>query len=325
MSTAPPPAAARPVVIQTEHLDASAAAWLAERCEIVRCSSDDPGFARELARADGLVIRTYTQITDSLLAQAPRLRVVGRAGVGVDNVDLAACAARGVAVVNTPAANTRAVVEFVTSLLFDAIRPRVALDRALPTSQWKALRSELIAPRQASDLTLGILGLGQIGSQVARVGAALAMRVIYHDLAEIPEPGRHGAVSVPLADLLAQSDVLTLHVDGRRSNRHFIAAPQLNLMKPDVVLINTSRGFVVDPAPLAAFLKANPGAAAMLDVHDPEPFDPSFPLLGLANARLSPHIAAATATAHRNMSMVVRDVWRVLQGLAPEFPARSDD
>lgn len=317
-----PPPPGRPLVIQTEHLDDVCSAWLAERARLERCASDEePRFSQLLAQAEGLVIRTYTKVDEALLARAPRLRVVGRAGVGVDNVDLAACAARGVTVVNTPAANVRAVVEYVTALLFDAIRPRVFLDRAVDPKHWKTIRSDLIAPRQASELTLGIYGLGRIGSQVARVGAALDMRVIYHDLLDIPPQRRHGAQPVSREELLAQSDVLTIHVDGRRSNRGLINADAFGRMKRNVVFINAARGFVVDPVALADFMRANPEACAMLDVHEPEPFGPDYPLLGIDNVRLSPHLAAATAPAHRNMSWVVRDVWRVLCGQAPEYPA----
>lgn len=315
----------RPLAIQTEHLDEVCAQWLAERCEVVRCSSDDPRFADLLARADALVIRTYTKVDDDLLRAAPRLKVVGRAGVGVDNVDLPACKARGVAVVNTPAANTRAVVEYVTALLFDAIRPRLYLASAIDVGPWKEARARLIAPRQAAGATLGILGLGKIGSQVARVGAALDMRIIYHDLAAIPPERRSGAAPVSREELLAAADVLTLHVDGRRANRGLLAADAFARMKRDVVLINTSRGFVIDPAACARFMREHPEAQAMLDVHDPEPFPPGHPLLGLPNVRLSPHLAAATAQAHRNMSWVVRDVWRVLSGEPAEFIAVDDE
>jgi len=133
---------------------------------------------------------------------------------------------------------------------------------------------------------------------------------------EIAPERRFGAISGSFEEVLARSDVLTLHPDGRASNRHLIDAAALASCKADVVLINTSRGFVVDADALAAFLRANPGAQALLDVHDPEPFGAGYPLLGLPNAQLSPHIAAATRTAHRNMSWVVREVWRVLgQGM----------
>ncbi|MCL4741256.1 MAG: hypothetical protein KJZ54_03545 [Phycisphaerales bacterium] len=308
----------RPLVVQTEDLDPQPAAWLAERCELARCAPDDPRFAALLARAEGLIVRTYTRVDDALLQAAPRLRVVGRAGVGVDNIDVAACAARGVAVVNTPGANTRAVVEFVAAAMLDVLRPRAALDRPLPLDEWNRLRKSLEAERELAGLTLGVLGLGRIGSQVARLGAALDMRVRYHDLREIAPPDRHAAHPVPLGDLLASADVLSVHVDARPSNRGLLGEPEFARMKPDALLINTSRGFVVDAGACAAFLRANPRAAAVLDVHDPEPPGPSCPLWGLPNARLTPHAAGATRHAKREMSWVVRDVWRVLSGETPE-------
>jgi phosphoglycerate dehydrogenase-like enzyme len=313
----------RPLVIQTEHLDPEPAAWLAERCELVRCGSEEGRFAGLLERAAGLVIRTYTTVDEGMLAGASRLKVVGRAGVGVDNVDLEACARRGVVVVNTPDANTRAVVEYVTGLMCEAVRPRMFLKEAVGLERWKQLREEMIAPRQLDWMTLGIYGLGKIGSKVAKVGAALNMRVVYCDLREIPAEDRYGAEAVSRERLLAESDVLTVHVDGRGSNRGLLGAGLLERMKKDVVFINTSRGFVVDAGALAGFLKRSPGAKAILDVHEPEPFGADYPLLGLPNALLAPHLASATTTAKWNMSWVVRDVWRVLSGQQPEFPAAA--
>lgn len=314
----------KPLVIQTEHLDPGAAAWLAHHVELVKCVETDAAFADLLARADGLVIRTYTVVNEALLARAPRLRVVGRAGVGLDNVDLAACAARGVNVVNTPDANTRAVVEYVFALLLDATRPRRGLEAPLPATEWKALREELKAPRQLCELRLGILGLGRIGTQVARAAAALDIPAQYHDLRTIDPAQRHGAEPVALETLLRTSDVLTIHVDGRKSNRGFMGAPLIEQLKHDVILINTSRGFVIDPHALAAFLIAHPHARALLDVHEPEPIPAHHPLLDLPSVRLTPHIASATVLANRQMSWVVKDVWRVLSGEEPQFPAAPE-
>ncbi len=311
----------KPLVLQTEELDASAAAWLGERCDLVACRVEEPRFAELLARAEGLVVRTYTRVDAALLAGGPRLRVVGRAGVGLDNIDLAACAARGVRVVSTPDANSQAVAEFALALIVDAARPRLMLDRALDAKEWGRLRKELRAPRQLSEMTLGVLGLGRIGARVARMGVGIGMDVVYHDIREIPVDQRMGASSVSLAELCARADVLTVHVDPREANRRLVNTPFLAMCKPTVVLINTSRGLVLDDLALAGFLRRNPKAQALLDVHDPEPFGPDYPLLGLPNAHLSPHIAAATATAQENMSWVVRDVWRVLDGKEPEFPA----
>lgn len=310
----------RPMVIQTEHLDARAAAWLGERVNLIVCRHDDPKFASLLPEADGLVVRTYTQVNAQLLDRAPLLKVIARAGVGVDNIDLPACAARGVIVVNAPDANTEAVVEYVLAAMLDALRPRRWLTEAVGADHWRELRDRLEAPRQLDELTLGILGLGRIGKRIAAVGATLGMRVIYCDLLDIPEGLRAGAAPVDRDTLLLDSDVLTIHVDGRPGNRHLLGAREIATMRPDVTIINSARGFVVDPAALAAFLRAHPQAQARLDVHEPEPFGPDHPLLALPNAFLSPHIAGRTRSAMARMSDVVDDVWRVLNGEQPRNP-----
>jgi len=303
---------ARPLVLQTEHLDAKAAAWLAERCELVKIAPEDAGFAAMLGKADGLVIRTYTQVNAKFLDSAPRLRVVGRAGVGLDNVDQKACAARNIAVFNTPDANSTAVVEYVLALILDATRPRLFLPHALEIKEWRAVREQCKARRQLREMTLGIYGLGRIGKRLARVATALEMPVIYCDLLEIPVDERHGAVPVSREELCAQADILTVHVDGRAGNRHLLNADAFGRCKSDVVFINAARGFLIDNHALADFMLGHPGAQALLDVHDPEPFDAMYPLLDIKNVHLAPHLAAATELANEMMSWVVRDVWGVL-------------
>lgn len=279
----PPPA--RPLVIQTERLHSEAAAWLADRAELVVAAPGEAAFDARIGEAAGLVVRTYTQVDQALLERAPALRVVGRAGVGLDNIDLAACAARAVSVVYTPDANTRAVVEYVFALLLDALRPRTLLGEALEPVAWARMRREHVARRQLAGLTMGIYGLGRVGRRVAAVATALDMRVLYHDLLEIPAERRNGADPVSRRTLLRESDVVTVHVDGRRSNRGLVDAAALALMKPDAVLVNTSRGFVVDAAALAGWLESRPDALALLDVHEPEPFGADHPLLAVPNAR----------------------------------------
>ena len=311
----------RPLVIQAEDLSPPAVEFLRQHCELLACPAHDPRFASALREARGLVVRTYTRVDAGMLDAAPNLKVVGRAGVGLDNIDLDACRARGVTVVSTPNANTQAVAEYVFALLLDALRPRRLVDRALPMDQWNALRRGLLAPRQLGQMTLGIWGLGKIGTRVASIAGAVGMRVLYHDLLDIPADQRAGAACVPRDQLLRESDVVTLHVDARAENRHLVGDEALALLRSDALLLNTARGFVVDAHALARVLRANPRATAILDVHDPEPFPPEYSLLGLPNARLSPHIAAATVLANENMSWVVRDVVRVLGGEKPEFAA----
>jgi D-3-phosphoglycerate dehydrogenase len=300
---------ARPTVIQTEHLSPAAAAWLGERARLVVAAAGSPGFEAAAPEAAGLVVRTYTRVDDALLDRLPRLRVVGRAGVGLDNVDVEACRRRGIACFNTPDANTQAVVEYVTCLLCDALRPRLFLEQPVSRARWDEIRQEVVGRRQMNELALGILGTGRIGRRVAEVARAIGFTVRCCDLVEVPERDRHGAEQVDAATLFAESDVITVHVDGRASNAGFVGASLIGRMRPEAVFVNTSRGFVVDHAALAAWLRANPGAQALLDVHDPEPFDASNPLLGLPNAHLAPHLASRTDAAMEAMSWVVRDVW----------------
>lgn len=312
----------RPLVIQTESLDPTAQAWLRERVNLDVCPFDDARFIDVLPQAQGLVVRTYTRVNQALLDRAPNLRVVGRAGVALENIDIPACRERGIEVVHTPAANTQAVVEFVLCLLLDALRPRVFLDGPLEGRDWHDARNDLQGDCHVADLDIGILGFGRIGSRVGKVLTALGCTVRYHDIKDIPADQRHGCEPVSLEELRKASHVLTIHIDWREGNHHFVDARFLSQLKPGTIIVNTSRGLVIDPRALADWLKANPKARALLDVHDPhEPLDDGYPLLGLPNAHLAPHIAAATTPARLNMSWVVRDVVAVLEGKEPQFRA----
>lgn len=302
-----------PRVLVCEPIDPDALAWLAERCEVLETSPADPDFADALATTIGIVVRTYTQVTPDLLNAAPKLRAVARAGVGLDNIDLAACAARGVTVVHTPGANTRAVVELTTAFMLDRARPRPAAPIGADLNAWRDHRKANLAPTQLAGATLGIVGMGRVGAAIAHIGLALNMSVLWNDLLDDPEPGPpEGATRAPLTDTLAAADILTLHVDDRPTNADLFGEAQFDQLKPSAHFINTCRGFVVDRVALRRWLNANPGAYASLDVHTPEPIVADDPLVGAPNARLTAHLGAATAQAHANMSWVVKDLLRAL-------------
>ncbi|BAM05307.1 NAD(P)-dependent oxidoreductase [Phycisphaera mikurensis] len=311
-------------VIVTEELDEAKAAWLGERVDLVRHRFDAPGFERALAGADGLIVRTYTVVDEALLAAAPRLKVVGRAGVGLDSIDVAACRAAGVEVVHTPDANTQAVVEYVLGLLLDRFRPRTDLAADAGDAAFFALRKSETGVELAG-MTLGILGFGRIGKRLGQAAAALGMAVVAADV--LPEQTLRAAAGdyawdhLSQAELLERADVVTLHADGREANRHMIGAAELERLKPGALFVNAARGFLVDGAALAGWLRANPGGSAVLDVHDPEPPPADDPLRTLPNARLLPHLASRTVVALANMSGVVEDVDRVLRGQTPRHPA----
>lgn len=298
-------------------------AWLCERAKVVACTGGDPEFLRHAPEAVGVVVRTATQVNSTLLDLLPTIKVIGRAGVGVDNIDLVECARRKITVVHTPDANTQSVVEYLFSLILARIRPPAFIAGPMSSAQWNAAREAVVVKAQLNELTLGILGLGRIGSRVAEVAHAFGMRTLFNDIRDIPQEARSHAMPVDAATLFRQSDIITVHIDGRPSNAKFVSASLLSTMRSGALFINASRGFVVDAAALADFLKAHSGAHAILDVHDPEPVDAHNPLLGLPNADLAAHLASRTATAITNMSWVVKDVLAVALGDAPRYPVST--
>jgi D-3-phosphoglycerate dehydrogenase len=309
-------------VLVTEDSDAAPLAWLKQNARVVEAAPDTPAFDAALPHALGLVVRTYTRVTAALLARAPQLKVVGRGGVGLENIDVPACRARGVEVVYTPDANTLAVGDFVVGYMLQLLRPWAFFrDKAYTPAEFKRVRNEQRGV-QLNELTLGVLGMGRVGRRVGHIVAnGFGMRVIYHDLLDVRPHLTFPAEAVDPPTLFREADVLTLHTDMRPGNEHLVGAPQLALMKPTAILINASRGEVLDAAALAAALRAKKLAGAAIDVFDPEPPPADFPLLGLDNVLLTPHMAARTYTAVENMSWVVRDVLGVIAGRPPQFPA----
>ena len=308
----------------TERLDPRCADWLADRCEVVWHGYEQPGFSTAIKDADALVVRTYTQVDEALLDRCPNVRVIGRAGVGLDNFDLDLCRQRGIRVVYTPDANTQAVVEYVFGLMLDLARPRTALQPGTDAQAFHALRKSEVGIELA-DLTLGIVGMGRIGKRIATVAHAMGMNVLGCDL--VGEPAiRQQLPGVPFdyvdhTKLYASSDIVTLHADGRASNKHLIDAAALTHLRDSALLINAARGMLIDHDALARWLEDHPQAFAMLDVHDPKPPAEDHALYACENARLMPHLASRTDTALLNMSWVVRDVAAVLEGDEPEHAA----
>jgi phosphoglycerate dehydrogenase-like enzyme len=312
-----------PLVIVTESCDARPLAWLRERATVVEVSgSTDPLFEQSLPEAQGLIVRTYTRVDEALLTRAPKLRVVARGGVGLDNIDVPACRRRGIEVVYTPDANTLAVGDLVFGFMLRLVRPwNEFRERVYTPEEFKSVRSGAKA-RQLNELTLGILGMGRVGRRVGHIAAlGFGMRVIYNDLLDVSGQIRSAAQPVDKPTLFREADILTIHVDMRRGNEHLVGREQIALMKPTAILINTSRGEVLDDVALADAIRNNRLAGAALDVYAPEPPSADFPLLGFKNVILTPHMASRTATALENMSWVVRDVIAVLNGQQPQYPA----
>lgn len=311
----------QPNILVTEGSDPKPLDWLKQHANVVECKYDDSTLERHLAVADGLVVRTYTRVNAALLAKAPRLRVVGRGGVGLENIDVPTCRARGVEVVYTPDANTLAVGDFVFGYLLQLLRPWGLFSRPISKAEFKRIR-ETQRGRQLNELTLGILGMGRVGRRVGHIAnGGFGMRVIYNDLLDVQGQLDFDATPVDKPTLYRDCDILSIHVDMRPGNEHLVGAAQIALLKRGAVLVNTSRGEVLDARALADALREGRLAGAAIDVFDPEPPGEDFPLYGLPNVLLTPHMAARTHTAIENMSWVVRDVLAVLRGEKPRFPA----
>jgi phosphoglycerate dehydrogenase-like enzyme len=309
-----------PTVLITESIATAPLQWLGSHAQVIIADSTGPTQA-QLAQAQALVVRTYTQVDMPLLDRMPNLRVVARAGVGLDNIDVAACRARGIEVVHTPEANTHAVVEYVISMMLQTLRPIERMEECTDVADWGIQRAKGVSARTCVGTRLGIVGLGRIGSRVARVAIALGMEIMYTDLLEIDLADRCGATPCDLITLVQSCEVISIHVDGNDSNQHLFNEQIFAALRPDVVLINAARGFVIDTDCAIAFARANPRARLILDVHDPEPIPSDSELWTQSNMILTPHIGAGTASAKETMSWVVRDVMRVLNNEPPHHPA----
>lgn len=311
-----------PLILVTEGSAATPLAWLKARAHVIEARAGTPEFDAALADTAGMVVRTYTEVNAELLSRCPKLKVVGRGGVGLENIDVAACRARGVEVVYTPDANTVAVGDFVIACALQLLRPWVFFKhRAFEPEEFRRVRNTLRGT-QMNELTIGILGMGRVGRRVGHLAAnGFGTRVIYSDLLDVQRHLTFPAVAVDSPTLFREADIVTLHVDMRPGNAHLVSTSLLSLMKPTAILINTSRGEVLDDAALAAAIRAKKIAGAAIDVFDPEPPGPDYPLLGFDNVLLTPHMAARTHTAIEGMSWVVRDVVEVLSGRTPAYPA----
>jgi (S)-sulfolactate dehydrogenase len=264
----------------------------------------------------GLIVRNRTPVDRALLDLAPKLRVVGRLGVGLDNIDVAECERRGIEVCSARGANATSVSEYAIAMAMTLLRGRAYRDtRRLVAGEWP--REELGRGFELAGKRLGIIGLGSIGSTTARKARALEMRIVACD-PYLPEGNENWNVAekVTLEDLLDTSDVITIHCPLNSETRGMIAGQQLTRMKKGAVLINSARGGIVDEAACAAALKSGHLGGAALDVFDEEPIktDAGKLFAGISNVILTPHISGVTLEAnHRVSYMTVESVARVLK------------
>jgi glyoxylate reductase len=258
----------------------------------------------KLADCDGLISLLTDRIDAALLVRAPRLKVVSNFAVGFNNIDVAACTERGIAVGNTPNVLTDATADMAFCLLIAAARRVVEGHRYTLSGRWQTWEPLGHLGQELTGRTLGVLGLGRIGFALAqRCRGGWGMNILYNDLRPNAEAERVlGARRVDFDTLLRESDFLSLHANLDERTRGIIGAAALGKMKPTAVLINTARGPLVDQPALAEALRAGTIFAAGLDVTDPEPPRPDDPLLQLPNVIVAPHIASATVVARDRMA-----------------------
>lgn len=256
----------------------------------------------EIADADALIVRSATKVTADLLDKAPRLRAVGRAGVGVDNIDLDAATTRGVLVMSTPGGNAVSVAEHTFALLLSLARQVPRLDRAMHEGRWEKSSA---AGTELRGKTLGLIGLGRIGSEVALRAGAFDMRVLGYDPYISEAAAKEIQVELaPLEKLLAESDFVSLHTALSPATQSLINTKTLASMKQGARLVNAARGELVDEAALAEALKSGKLAGAALDVFAQEP-PKNSPLIALPNVIATPHVAGSTAEAQEEVGTQV--------------------
>lgn len=271
-----------------------------------------------VADVDALVVRSATKVTKALLEAAGKLRVVGRAGVGVDNVDVDAATERGVLVVNAPNANLVSATEHTFALLLGLARSLPAADASMKRGEWD--RKTFVGV-ELQGKTLGIVGLGRIGQRVASRARAFEMRVVAYDpFLEAEQAKRIGVELLELDELMKQSDVVTLHTPFSKATKNLIDARRLGLLKPGALFINCGRGGLVDEDALLAALEAGKIAGAGLDVYENEPTD-RHALTAHPRVVATPHIGAQTREAQERIA--IETAHMVLAALDGEVPAAA--
>jgi D-3-phosphoglycerate dehydrogenase len=282
----------------------------------------DEASLQELApEADALITRGGIKVTRETMVSSPRLRAVGVHGIGCDHVDLEAARELGKVVFNTPAALTETVAEMTLALMLALTRRVVSADKAVRAGEWSRKYGDLRGT-EIMGKTVGIVGLGRIGSAVARRLKRFSVELIYHDM--IGNPGLEAEIGIErvgLDDLLRSSDIITLHLPYTPGTHHLISCREIGMMRDGARVVNTARGRIIDQEALVEALRLGKVAGAALDVFEEEPLDPGSPLASMDNVILTPHLGASSNEAMERMAVQVAEgALKVLRGMAPDNP-----
>jgi len=308
-------------VLLYEDMAEEGKAILREKTEIVFAQKLDESYLAERARdVDGIVIRANGKVTRKIMESASRLKVVGRHGIGVENIDLQAAAELGIWVVNTPDANDQSVAEHFFGLALMLSKMLKKADIALREGRWEARYVHI--GRELKGKTLGILGFGRIGKAIGHIAhKGFGMNVLYYDSVRFEAMEQEiKAVKVSLDDILSRSDFISINLPMLPETKSLIGARELGLLKPTAYILNLARGPIWDEKALESVLKDGKIAGAGSDVFAVEPAAKDHPLLKLDNFIATPHMAAHTEEALGRMSRVAEDIVRVLEGKEPFHP-----
>ncbi len=294
--------------IRTEAID-----LLKKHAEVSARQKEDAPSREELfqniADADGAVV-WQDKVDGEFLDHAPKLKVIAQRAIGFDLIDAEECARRGVRVSNAPSGVDDSTADFAIALMLASARQLVEAVNTTMNGDWQRF-GPMESPYLGHDVyenTLGIVGLGRIGSKVARRARGFDMKILYHDIVRNPKEKELGAEFIPdLHKMLGMADYVTIHVPLNKETRHLIGARELAAMKPSAILINTARGGLVDPKALYDALKSKRIHAAAIDVTEVEPIAPDDPLLTLDNIIIAPHIAGASALSRLKMDMLAAE------------------
>ncbi|MEQ8441044.1 MAG: hydroxyacid dehydrogenase [Alphaproteobacteria bacterium] len=300
-------------IVVCEFMDEGAVETLRDGFDVIYDPTlvDQPDRILQLvADADGLIVRNRTQVRQAVLDAAPKLKCVGRLGVGLDNIDVAACKARDIAVYPATGANDLSVAEYAVTMALVLLRGAYFANADMIAGAWP--RGQLMG-REISGKILGLIGYGAIARETAVRARALGMTIVAHDpYLPADDPAWGETKSVSLADLAGQSDVVSIHVPLTDGTRHLVGADFLSSMKPGAVVINAARGGVVDEAALADALRTGTIAGAALDVFETEPLtaDAAAKFQGIGNLILTPHVAGVTQESNVRVSYMIADAVR---------------
>jgi (S)-sulfolactate dehydrogenase len=298
-------------IVISEFMDERAVAQLAAAHDVLYdplLVDDAPRLITEAQEADVLIVRNRTQVRHALLSALSRCKVVGRLGVGLDNIDVAGCEAKGMRVIPASGANALSVAEYVVASTMLLLRGAYASTLAVAGGQWP--RVALSDGRETSGQTLGVIGFGSIGQTTAHLAQALGMQVMAFDAMLAPEApvfAQTGVRCATLDELVGSADVVTLHVPLVDTTRGLFNAARIASMKKGAILINTSRGHIVDLAAMVAALRAGHLGGAAIDVFDAEPLQASEALRDCPNLLLTPHVSGLSLQANERVSFMIAE------------------